>query len=197
MNTTLGFRRGWDHWWKTDDGSKWLAFDPHYKTVIKTLSQDTLIHSHPNKITALNKCAFMRESIISFSVCVSGEVKLVTETITLHHKSQQLKVLTLGSAVKPCVWDWNSNSMREEKNPLASPLVAGCLCGFPLGLCFLVCRGSVMVPGCSSLWVGLNQTHHIPTGWRHEDVTLAMRQKQPDHRSPVVAHTHTHKVISS
>lgn len=78
-----------------------------------------------------------------------------------------------------------SGKKKQKLQQQREALDAGCLCGFPIGRCFPVCRGSRTVPGFSVLWAGLNQTHHIPTSIALKDVTLATQLLQPDRRESV------------
>lgn len=132
----------------------------------------------------------IRSSAMCKAVCVTTPFASVQVKWNYSQRqdnsSQKLKVLTHGQLT--CSMCGTEKKLQQREAP-----DAGRLCGFPIGHCFLVCRGSRTMPGCNVLWAGLNQTHHIPTSIALEDVTLAMQLLQPDHRERALyIRTHTH-----
>lgn len=83
------------------------------------------------------------------------ETKLVTETGGCHSRRPK----------GPDPWvSWAATCVGLERSSGGeSRSASAALCGFPIGRCFPVCRGSRTVPGRSVLWAGLDQTRRIPT----------------------------------
>lgn len=160
-------------------------FWSHYKCV-QGLCEGHFAISEHEWSHQLRKVERLSEGTVSKHAM--DELKLVKKITTPQKEAEIGRDLWVSWGAL-CVYDW--------KNVSETPTLRDVLVWLPSHSWFLVYRGSGRVPGCKVLWVGLNQTHHIPTVLQPRDVTLATVELQPNHSSLKVTHKNSRVFFSA